>query len=262
MKAPTSLKTKLPPTKRVSDRYTLLSTQAVLKQFVLMNWMEVQSSEVKVRLKQYEGFQYHVVRLRHEGVTSAISNMEYSHTPEIIVANSHDGLSSLRIYGGWHLEGPHDRQQSLVVSEQLISLPTLHHKGVSDLAAVVKEAVKLFEAAVPFVSDELLAMRDKTLSDSKIRQFARDAVAERWRYFPRHFEIPVITDVVLDPLIQLPTTNRLWKAFINAHYHLTKGGLKVKTSEGTRNATTRPLTNIKEYIRFSEALWTIARSYL
>lgn len=253
----TSLRPKHEPHKRVSERYTLVSTPDILKHFERYGWTPVEAAETKTRLKQSKGFQRHVVRLRHKKLSHRWSKHLAVHHAEMILSNSHDGLSSVQIAGGWFVEPNH----SLVVSRQLYPKQSLYHKGQVDIGATIKKATVAYGLALPTIAADIAAMEAQTvkINSAAFQRLVESLIAERWRYFPRNFQIQSYLHFVSSPDGELPVN--LLQAMLYLHHNLTQGGVKVNTGPLNRNATTRQLRNLKEYLRFSEVLWTLVRNY-
>src|SRR3989304_372103 len=85
------------PREDVSNKYSFISTSRVLETLEKEGWKPSNIQEASTIHEDNKGFQKHLVRLRNPSVS--IKNKEILH-PEIILTNSHNGLSSFKIMAG------------------------------------------------------------------------------------------------------------------------------------------------------------------
>ena len=81
--------------KRVSNKYTFISTATVLDDMNKLGWKPYQASQRKSRKSQDAMFTKHMIRLRNNKVENIGDSI-----PEVILTNSHDGRNAFTLHAG------------------------------------------------------------------------------------------------------------------------------------------------------------------
>ena len=81
---------------RTSDKYQHISTIRVLDGLKREGFVPVKAMQSRVRIADKANFTKHLIRLRHVDARPTVSGL----FPEIVLINSHDGLSSYRLMSG------------------------------------------------------------------------------------------------------------------------------------------------------------------
>ena len=81
---------------KTSDKYELIPTIKIVEQLASKGFHITKAMQTNTRIAQNRGFAKHMLRFRHERATANADGL----FPEIVLVNSHDGLSSYRLMAG------------------------------------------------------------------------------------------------------------------------------------------------------------------
>ena len=110
----------------VSEKYRFIPTFEVLNVLEKEGWKPANIREARVLDSNNNGFQKHIVRLRNPDVK--IENKD-NLFPEIILTNSHNGLSSFQIMAGiFRLVC----SNGLCVADSMFETTKIRHQGYTD----------------------------------------------------------------------------------------------------------------------------------
>lgn len=257
------------PHPRTSSRYITYPTQEFTTEFKRLGWCTHNLNEVNIRKKIHKGFQRHLASYVPIADTyTARIGVLLSHTSEIVLLNSHDGLNSTQLRGAVRIHGlyasPSTTPLMMLPAKVFEPLVLLHKGAKADIQEVVGTAIQRTAEATKAVQATLRKLKAANLhldaGHYTMKTTTEKAIAERWKYFPQNFSVKEWYDFVYLPWRDqdagVVPSNGL-EFLLALHHHLTEGGVKVLTRNNTRNATTRPLRNIKEYVRVSETIWSL-----
>jgi hypothetical protein len=98
--APAAL-THSPSMTLVKPSYGFVDTTTIVEQFASHGWNVARAQQAKVKNEERQGYQKHLLRFRNEDYSRIQGLKSYNESiPELIVENSHDGSSSLKIFFG------------------------------------------------------------------------------------------------------------------------------------------------------------------
>ena len=80
----------------MSDRYGFISTEQVINALVNEGFLPVYARQTNVRDKGKQDYTKHLIRFRHVDVKPVVGDV----FPEIVLVNSHDGLSKYKMDAG------------------------------------------------------------------------------------------------------------------------------------------------------------------
>ena len=170
-------------------------------------------------------------------------------TAEIIIDNSSDGSSSLRLMAGVFR---FICSNGIIVGE-VYGQDRIRHSG-NEAADVLQRVAALSKNTAPLFNK--IAQWSKTpLTQPQSMEFARLASTLRWGDAER-FDVNEILKVRRAG----DDNNDLWTVFNRAQESTVRGGLVGRSPSG-RAATSRPLSAIGQSTEFNAKLWTLAEDF-
>lgn len=245
---------------RVSDKYSHISTIDVIRGLQAEGFMPVKAMQSRSRLAHKRAFTKHMLRFRH---LDAKPN-EAGLFPELVLVNSHDGLSSYRLMAGIY---------RMVCSNGLIAGDTfremrVRHQGdvvgnvIEGTYEVMKESNLLIESA-DRMSGIILDSNEKKIFSEAVHQLRFDGqTIEEAGIKPNQFLQP--------RRYQENGKDDLFTVFNIAQENTIKGGLSGyaisedgryrnrTTGERMKKVTTREIKSIDQSNTLNRALWTLA----
>jgi len=185
----------------VSERYSFIPTNRIIEDMAVLGWLPV---KIQGCVKPTALAAKHVVRLRRENdLTQGIGEV----TPEIVIMNSHDGLSAFRLRAGlFRLVC----SNGLVVSDGVFRAISIRHIRYS--YASVKDAVVKFADSIPCIIDHVSRLKGVILSDPEKILFAAEIARLRFPTGQAYGSDINITDA-LRPTRKEDAGNSLWCVF-------------------------------------------------
>lgn len=234
-------------TKEMSKHYQMMDTRDLVEQILELGMFELVSISVKKARKgssANNGRGIHIVKLR--AINAVDLNGELL-KPEIVIMNSYDGSSTLKVYVGIYRI---ICENGLVIATKEFGQFSVRHMGTPAEAA--------FEVAMGFLDNLELAVNKQkemasiTLSDSQIENFTRQAIALRWDTVTPTADISNVVEIhrTGDNLASL------WNVYNVVQENLTLG---VKLDGMKRKG--RPLKSAVADTLFNQRLFELALSY-
>jgi hypothetical protein len=234
---------------RTTDRYVQIPTTDVLDMFEREGWITVKAAQARSVTTDGRTYRTHTLRLRH--VSSLLDGkMEINGTyPEIVIRNSHDGASTLRLMGGLF---------RLICSNGLMvgiaNTSIIRHKGGNVLEAVkeggvwvVKEAQRAQNASIKM---------NKIMMDGPARIKFVHQVSEAIAGDAKRFSESELLVVRRDE----DAKDTLWNVFNRAQETLVRGGMRLQSANG-RPSRSRAIINADRDSKVNSALWGIAEKW-
>ena len=234
------------PAANVSDKYSFVPTTQVLNTLEAAGWLPVRAQESRVRMSDKQGYQRHMVRLRHQDA----NDMKVGDSlPEIVLTNSHDGLSSFTLsLGLFRLVC----SNGMVVSEGVFESARIKHTGYRD-QDVIDITDRVVHSA-PLLTNSIGEFESIQLSYAEMLAFAEEALDLRWN----PGEAPIHSSALLTVRRRADDNQSLWTTLNVIQENLLKGGLRGRSDSGRRTST-REVTSVTEDIRLNKALWSMAQ---
>jgi len=237
----------LQTSKNMSKYYQEMDTRILVEEILELGLFELVSISVNKARKgstANNGRGKHIVKLR------AIQAVELGGEllkPEIVIMNSYDGSSTLKVYVGIYRI---ICENGLVIATKEFGQFSVRHMGTPAEAA--------FKVAMGFLDNLKLAVDKQkemaaiTLSDSQIENFTREAIALRWNTVSPTADISNVVEVhrTGDNLASL------WNVYNVVQENLTLG---VKLEGMKRKG--RPLKSAVADTVFNQQLFELALSY-
>jgi hypothetical protein len=243
------------PHPKRTDRYTFLSTAEIVKQMEAIGW-EIHSVSQSGKGK----FNRHIVRMTHATMGSLSDRDQV--IPQIVIDNSHDGLTQAMIHMGLY------RQVSK--TGLIVDMPDQDHSfrfrhvsnNGSDLSELMEGITKRYLDMIPHIED----MMDTILTEEEKYEFAIEAIAARepWRFMNPKKEIlrdkvEKLNNIaeILQPKRDENKGDDLWKVFNTLQEALVDGGYERLSDKG-RKSKTRAITIPSRNVEFNKNLWKLA----
>jgi len=233
----------------LSEHYVHIPTDRVINDMMSLGWKPCQAVEIKARKKSTIGYQRHMIKFFNPDIVIEGVNGD-DVFPQILLTNSHDGLSSFKFQIGLF---------RLVCSNGLVVMDTsygdfkLRHMGYTftELTQKINEAVSSF----PGLVEKINKFQNIELSDKQVTDFAKKASKVRFGE-----GVKVDLNELLVPERVADEGNNLWVVFNRVQEKLISGGCSYMNGAKTRKA--RAVKNFSQDLKINEALWELAEEYV
>ena len=237
-----------------SDKYQHISTISLVERLMEEGFMPTKAIQNSLRSNEKKPFAKHLIRFRHRDAKPSVGQL----FPEIILVNSHDGLSSYRLNAGVF---------RLVCSNGLVAGHTykemrVRHQG-DIVGNVIEGSYKIIENANLMIelTQKMASIR---LDEQEKQLFAEAAHTLR-------FEDSEIGDAIMPTKLLAPrrredaNSNDLFTVFNVIQENAITGGISglARDLNGyTRRIRTREVKSIDQNIKLNKALWTLAEKMM
>jgi hypothetical protein len=248
-KAPAVLETGV--SSNVSAKYVHVPTIELIDDMEKLGWNVVDVKQVGSKKAGANAYKKHLVTFRNEEVVIKSEDGETVY-PQILLSNSHDGLSAFTFRAGlFRLVCTN----GLVIATKEFGAVSVRHKGYSfeELKGIVMGLVE----KLPVTVETLNRFREVILTEDQKVEFALAALGIR--FGENGAEVAV--EEILKPIRKEDEGDELWKVFNVIQEKVTRGGFKYKASTG-RNKTARSIKNFTRDIELNEQLYELAESYV
>lgn len=248
-----------------SARYAFIPTRDVLSLLGKNGFHVYSVSQGGSKDEEKKGFTKHLLRLRHESTTEALSAAIRPgvHTflgkdgptfPEIVLLNSHDGTSAYRLAAGLFRLACCN---GLIVSTATIEDVRIGHTG--DVGQRVLDGCISIVDRLPTVGAEIERFRSINLTSGEQQAFATAALVARFG-----------EDAPIKPLTALEVHRNedreptVWNTLNVLQENLLKGGQRyVQREEGSNRVIahrrTREVKSVDGNVQTNRALWALAQ---
>ncbi len=250
-----TLKTKVPSiftqaaAQQTSAKYQHISTIEIINKLGSEGFLPTSADQCLSRADENKAFTKHRVRFRHVEAKATQSGL----FPEIILINSHDGLSSYRLMAGLYRL---ICSNGLVAGKEYEEVRIRHHGDImhnviEGTYEVIKNANKMIESA-----DNMASI---SLNDAEKRLFAESAHTLR---FEGNLTGEAFTaSQLLNPRRSEETKNDLFTVFNVVQENIIKGGSRGYTKDRNgrgKRTRMRSIKSIEQNTTLNRALWTLA----
>jgi hypothetical protein len=239
-----------------SAQYEFVPTSSILNALQSQGFQPFSAGQAHVRAKNCDhvGYTKHLIRLRNPDLPSPSAE----ETPEIILINSHNGASSLRLMVGFF---------RFVCSNGLIvgscthdlSIRHQHPKGATGLLDDVIEGAFTLCKDVPALNGQINLMRNTPLQTIHATTLATRALA--LKYPSPEVGAPITPDQLLQAKRTADLPDTVWHTYQRIQDHLIKGGVRGHTKNNHRS-TTRAVTGIDRQVSLNKSLWDLALEFV
>ena len=234
----------------VSDKYVHVPTMELVDDMAKLGWGVSDVKQVGSK-KGLNKFKKHLVTFRNENIVIKGDDGETVY-PQILLTNSHDGLSSFQFRAGlFRLVC----SNGLVIATEDFGQMRIRHKGYSfqELKKTVMELVE----ELPVTVETLNKFREVVLSDEQKHELAMKAIGIRFGENGAEVDVQEI----LKPTRKEDEGSDLWTVFNVIQEKMVRGKFKYKTIKG-RNKTARTIKNFNRDVKLNEELYQLAESYI
>lgn len=250
-----------PTNDKVSEKYTVANTYTVIQDMEKLGWKVVRAAQRKATKKSSGRFSYHMVALQNPDIkiTKQVDGGEeiVECFPQIILTNSHDGLSCFQFRVGLY------RcicSNGLVISDAELSEFKIRHIYYSfeNLRAVVGRILE----ALPSKVERMSQMSNVLLSEDQKLDFAKKALSIRKGVKEEELQADEETyKDLLTPVRKEDEGSSLWNVYNVLQEKIVKGGYST-AEEGKKARKVRKVTSFIKELDFSRRIDEVAQSYL
>ena len=250
-----------PTNSKVSEKYTVANTYTVIQDMEKLGWKVVRAAQRRATKKSSGRFSYHMVALQNPDIkiTKQVDGGEeiVECFPQIILTNSHDGLSCFQFRVGLY------RcicSNGLVISDAELSEFKIRHIYYSfeNLRAVVGRILE----ALPSKVERMSQMSNVLLSEDQKLDFAKKALSIRKGVKEEELQADEETyKDLLTPVRKEDEGSSLWNVYNVLQEKIVKGGYTT-AEEGKKARKVRKVTSFIKELNFSRRIDEIAQSYL
>lgn len=231
----------------LTQKYHMIHTTDVIDIMTENDFIVTQVHSMKPRVRDPRIVQ-HFIRLRHKSHSSEINGT----IPEVLVVNSNDGSTSLRMDAAlFRLVCGN----GLIVKSADIYRARIRHVDVTE-QVVIEEANKVIHAAMQSAK-RIELLQKKILKGYAVYNFATEA---------SELALKIVGAVIKPGDLLASRRNEdegseLWHVLNRVQENLVKGGITYTTQKG-RQMTSRGITGATPLIQMNERLWALAEEYL
>lgn len=235
-----------------SERYKSIATYDVIDSLLQEGFYPTTAKQSATRSEEKKMFTKHMVRFRHRDYDNPGNGL----FPELVLINSHDGLSSYRLMAGLY------RQictNGLVAGKNYDEVRVKHQGDV--IGNVIEGTYRVIESSHKMLHI-VEHMGNLELPEEKRLEFSRQAHALR---FSEDANLVIEPQNLLIPRRREDIKHDLFSIFNVVQENLIKGGvLGYKVNEHGRwsRARSRKITSIDQNIKLNRDLWSIAENTL
>lgn len=250
-----------PTNDKVSEKYTVANTYTVIQDMEKLGWKVVRAAQRRATKKSSGRFSYHMVALQNPDIkiTKQVDGGEETVEcfPQIILTNSHDGLSCFQFRVGLY------RcicSNGLVISDAELSEFKIRHIYYSfeNLRAVVGRILE----ALPSKVERMSQMSNVLLSEDQKLDFAKKALSIRKGVKEEELQADEETyKDLLTPVRKEDEGSSLWNVYNVLQEKIVKGGYTT-AEEGKKARKVRKVTSFIKELDFSRRIDEVAQSYL
>ena len=239
----------------LSKHYSFVPTSRVINDLRTMGWNPVDAVQVKVRKKETNGYQKHMITFENDSYKTEGAT-EY---PQLLLTNSHDGGNAFTLSAGiFRLVC----SNGLVLKTEDYGTSRLVHKGYSFEA--IQDLVNDFVATIDETLTRITAMKEVELTKAQQMEFAKAAAL--LRFTEKSYNEQNISDVVeLDDLLSVDRKedagDGLWEVYNRVQESIVQGSFHyIGGNKKSRKA--RPIKNFKQSIDVNKKLSELAFAYV
>lgn len=237
-----------------SERYSVISSEDVLTRLHSEGFRIFDIKEMKVRDQTKNGFQKHLVRMRH------VDQKQFTdYAPEAVMVNSFDGTSSYNLFTGL---------LRFVCSNGLIageSFSTQSVRHVGNVAEKVAEATHAIADNFVLLADNVSAMKQTRLTADDVLDFAHKAHKLRYPHADNDdSQLTVNPELLVRPRRYEDGGNDLWSVFNRVQENSVRGGIGQFTWEKgrRRRVSVRGVRGIDAGVKLNRQLFDLAQTFI
>jgi len=253
------------PTRNVSGKYIIASTETVIDDMERLGWKIVEAHQRKASSRSQESgqqFSYHQIIFQNPDIkiTKTVNGVETVESyPRIILGNSHDGCNAFRFAVG--LLRLVCSNGTIIASQKFADLRIIHmNYSFEELRELVNKII----AELPAQVIQMNKMQNTVLTQEQKNELALEAVRIRFDDEEREVDEETISEI-LEPLRDEDKEDSLWVTFNIIQEKMIKGGFSVSNFDEEGNTKVRKVRKITSFITdmdINKKLWRAAEKYL
>jgi hypothetical protein len=244
---------------RLTNRYHSLKTSDLLPVLADYGYLPVQAAQKRARKGKPEHTAHLLAFARSADVNTAGDVRS-----ELLVYNSHDGTSGVKLMAGAY---------RFVCSNGIVNgngntVSVRHtHKAMEDFEAMLRSIIE----GVPDMMNTIESMRQRLVDEEQARKFAKRAVMLRWDYLNGAYvpeETPTGSYADSTTVTQALTAQRssdtltdAWTVFNRVQENVLRGNVFIKSitdKNGLRERKARPIASISEHVAVNQSIFDLA----
>ena len=250
----------------VSDRYAPVSTLDAMEVLRDYGYVPVQAKQARGRTVGAREYGQHLVAFSHQDDLFRWKHQmkAVGDRPEIILYNSHNAKSSVKLFGGFF---------RAVCSNGLIAGEGFENRMVhyNSTVAMFEEMLKDVATKLPALGETIEMMKTTSLDGDVVWQMAKEAAALRWDVLPEVYEPGELTGSFFTGLTIKGLTNarrsedtitNLWTTYNKIQENLIRGGAEVLSFSDRRPAgqfrRSKAIRSVNDNLRINRKLWDMA----
>jgi Domain of unknown function (DUF932) len=251
--APSAL-TAAPSLELVAPTYGFINTSDIVGRFERQGWKLHSGKQARVKDIERQGYQKHLLKFRHDNFKRIEGlSIDNASVPELIVENSHDGTSALKIFFGVFriacLNG-------IIAGASVTSMRVVHSSGtIKKLDNSIDEMTE----RLPMIAERVSRFSQIQLTPDQRLEMARQAAALRLAHTPGVEWIDHAK--ILRPKRLQDTGSDLFSVFNVIQEKVIRGGINfsVRDKEGRNvHKLSRGISSVTQSVKLNRGLWDIA----
>ena len=230
-----------------TKKYQVIPTQNIIDSFEEKNWLLSKFDYSKVRNPEKVGFQKHFIRLRNDSQLFKKLGL----FPELIVKNSYDGTSSLKIHFGLFRQVC---SNGLVIEETTLAQPlSLSHIG--------KDFYEKLDSFIEVAEQEYKVLYENILETTKMNM----SLADRVSFALKAVKLRLPNKIIHNPL-ELLTPQReednktdLFSIFNVVQENILEGNFLIESTRKNKPVLVkaREIRGLESNFSFNKDLWNL-----
>jgi hypothetical protein len=242
-----------------ADRYAHINTSQAIEILADYGYNVTQAAQVRSRTQEANKYAQHLIALSNPDLRDPFEGQ-----PEIILYNSGDGRSALRMFTGFY----RFICSNGIVAGNGFEVKARHYQTTaSRFEGMIKETAETF----PAMMENIQRMKERKLDPDQLTEFAMRAAAIRWQPFNTWEEKPgtystfLTASQLMQPKRQADVGPDLWRSLNIAQEGLIRGGVSVHSVTDKQPAgktrSARAIGSVKASLDINRQLWDLVADY-
>jgi len=246
------------PSRKVSSKYVYVPTSRVIEDLMALGWQPVNGAQRKAKQGKTSMFSKHMIKFQNPNIVIKGQNGD-DVFPEIILTNSHDGITSFKFMMGLFRVVC---SNGLVIADKELANFKMRHMGYSfeDLQELVQKTVQELPSKVEVIN----RMKTTTLTEEQQRELALKAYLLRKGIGmgEQGSEVDAETiDAMLESRREQDKGNDLWLTFNRVQEAITQGGFMAALT-GAKVRKVRKISSFEKDLKLNQELFQLALEYV
>ena len=246
------------PSRQVSSKYVYVPTSRVIDDLMELGWQPVNGAQRKAKMGKVSMFSKHMIKFQNSNIVIKGNDGDDVY-PEIILTNSHDGITSFKFMMGLYRVVC---SNGLVIADKELAKFKMRHMGYSfeDLQELVQKTIQELPGKVEVIN----RMKTTTLTEEQQRELALKAFLLRKGVVMGEEGSDVDSetiDAMLDTRREQDKGNDLWLTFNRVQESITQGGFTAALT-GAKVRKVRKISSFEKDLKLNQELFKLALEYV